>query len=108
MDNKSIAAGFSALAQETRVALLQLLAPKGVAGMAPAELAAQLGLPASTLSFHLSALEQAGLLAWSRRGRQVTYAVRADGLRTLQNFLAATGGRSDGAPTGVAAPGGVQ
>ena len=58
--------------------------------MAAGELAAELGQLPSTLSFHLSALEQAGLLQSIRRGRHVIYAVRFAGLRALFSFLTET------------------
>ena len=46
----------------------------------------QLGVPSSTLSFHLGALGQAGLTQSNRQGRQVIYAVRNKGLRNLLGF----------------------
>ena len=55
---------------------MRLLATMGATGMPAGELASRLGQPPSTLSFHLSALEQAGLVRSTRRGRQVIYAVR--------------------------------
>ena len=89
--------GFSALAQETRLNLMRLLATKGASGMAAGELAALLGQSPSTLSFHLSALEQAGLIQSTRQGRHIIYAVRFAGLRNLFGFLTETccGGQPD-------------
>ena len=57
----------------------------------------KLGTPASTTSFHLSALERAGLILSTRRGRQVIYAVRIAALRELLVFLteACCGGRPE-------------
>jgi hypothetical protein len=51
----------------------------------------------STLPFHLAALEQAGLIQATRRGRQIIYAVRFFGLRSLFSFLTETccGGRPE-------------
>lgn len=82
------AAGFAALSQETRLALLRALAEAGPSGKAAGELAALLKQAPSTLSFHLAALEQAGLVRSERQGRHVIYAVRFDGLRELFGFLA--------------------
>lgn len=88
---------FAALSQETRVNLLRLLAGAGASGMPAGALAAALHVPPSTLSFHLAALEQAGLVQSTRRGRQVIYAVRFFGLRSLLAFLTETccGGRPE-------------
>jgi arsenate reductase len=44
-------------------------------------------MPASTTSFHLSALEKAGLIHSVRQGRQVIYSVRLRVLRELLGFL---------------------
>ncbi len=95
MDSKQAAAAFQALSQETRVRLLRLLAATGASGMSAGELGARLSVPQSTLSFHLSALDQAGLVQATRRGRQIIYAVRIFGLRTLLSFVTETccGGR---------------
>ena len=90
MDSTQAAAGFSALSQETRLKLMRLLASMGATGMPAGQLAARLRLPPSTLSFHLSALEQAGLVRPTRRGRHIIYAVRIIGLRELFSFLTET------------------
>ncbi len=89
--------GFAALAQETRLNLIRTLAFAGPSGMAAGDLATRLGQPQSTLSFHLSALEEAGLVHSTRHGRHVIYAVRIAGLRGLFTFLTETccGGRPD-------------
>ncbi len=90
MDSKTAAAGFSALAQESRLDVVRLLANAGPVGLAAGDLALRLGLPPSTLSFHLAALEQAGIIGATRQGRQIIYAVRINGLRSLFTFLTET------------------
>lgn len=97
MESSDAAAGFSALSQETRLNLMRLLATRGASGMAAGELASKLGQPPSTLSFHLAALEQSGLVQSTRQGRHIIYAVRFAGLRALFSFLTETccGGRPD-------------
>lgn len=97
MEEKIAALGFAALSQETRLRLMRLLAERGASGMPAGEIASRIGLPPSTLSFHLSALEQAGLLQSTRRGRQIIYAVRFSGLRALFSYLTETccGGRPE-------------
>jgi arsenate reductase len=54
-------------------------------------------MPASTTSFHLAALERAGLTQSTRQGRQIIHAVRFNGLRQLIIFLTETccGGRPE-------------
>ncbi len=90
MESKQATLGFSALAQETRLDLMRLLASRGASGMAAGEIATALRQPPSTLSFHLAALEQAQLIQSTRRGRHVIYAVRFFGLRSLLSYLTET------------------
>jgi ArsR family transcriptional regulator, arsenate/arsenite/antimonite-responsive transcriptional repressor / arsenate reductase (thioredoxin) len=90
MDTTQAAAGFSALSQETRLRLMRVLATMGATGMPAGELALRLSVAPSTLSFHLSALEQAGLIRHTRQGRHIIYAVRFIGLRELFSFLTET------------------
>lgn len=58
--------------------------------MAAGEVAGALKVAPSTLSFHLAALEQAGLVRSTRQGRHIIYAVRFAGLRELLSFLTET------------------
>lgn len=90
MEAKQAAAGFAVLAQETRLNLVRLVASRGASGMAAGEVAAALKVAPSTLSFHLNALEQAGLVRSTRQGRHIIYAVRFAGLRELLSFLTET------------------
>jgi protein-tyrosine-phosphatase/DNA-binding transcriptional ArsR family regulator len=87
METDDAARLFGALAQESRLGVLRLLLARGATGIAAGELVDQLGTPASTMSFHLSALERAGLVSATRQGRQIIYAVRIAALRELLTFL---------------------
>ncbi len=78
---------FAALAQGSRLAALRLLIARGPSGLPAGDIADRLGLPASTASFHLSALERAGLVQSTRQGRQMIYAARFVALRALLAFL---------------------
>lgn len=82
------AAGFTALGQGTRLGMMRALLAAGPSGLAAGELAARLDVPASTLSFHLRALEQSGLVAATRQGRSLVYAPQVARLRALVAFLA--------------------
>ena len=90
MNSSDAAAALGALAQETRLDLLRLLLRRGAGGMAAGEIARALGVPASTLSFHLAALERAGLTRSTRQGRHVVHAARIIGLRGVLGFLTET------------------
>jgi arsenate reductase len=88
MDSDEAAAGFTALGQETRLELMRALLAAGPSGLPAGEIAARLGVPASTLSFHLKALEATGLVAATRHGRSLVYAAQVARLRALVAFLA--------------------
>lgn len=90
MESKEAAAKFGALGQQTRLDVMRLLASRGASGMSAGELASALDQAPSKLSFHLSALEQAGLVQSTRQGRFMIYAVRFAGLRALFSFLTET------------------
>jgi ArsR family transcriptional regulator, arsenate/arsenite/antimonite-responsive transcriptional repressor / arsenate reductase (thioredoxin) len=97
MEMKDAVEGFAVLAQETRLQLVRELAARGASGMAAGEIAEALGVAPSTLSFHLGALEQAGLVQSTRQGRRIIYAVRFFRLRQLIVVLTDTccGGRPE-------------
>lgn len=80
MDRSKALAALSALAHETRLDLIRLLVPQGAAGMPAGQIAETLGIAAPRLSFHLSALEQAGLLRSRKVARNVFYSVDAFGI----------------------------
>lgn len=97
MEPSEAAAAFAALSQETRLDLMRLLLAEGASGLPAGEIATRLSVPSSTLSFHLAALERAGLTHSTRQGRQIVHAPRIAGLRRLIGFLTETccGGRPE-------------
>lgn len=97
MKTSEIAATFTAMSQEVRLELLRLLIGKGATGLAAGDIAIRLGLSPSKASFHLAALERAGLTQSTRQGRQIIHAVRFVTLRTAFAFLteACCDGRPD-------------
>jgi arsenate reductase len=87
METSHVSAAFAALGQPTRLDAIGVLVAAGDAGLPVGEIAERLGTPASTLSFHLKALEQAGLVEVRRSGRNLIHAVRAGAVRDLARFL---------------------
>jgi len=81
------AEAFAALGSEARLAILRALVRAGEAGMAVGALQARLALPASTLSHHLRALIQAGVLEQERAGRTLICRARYGRIRGLAEFL---------------------
>ncbi|MEO8242131.1 MAG: metalloregulator ArsR/SmtB family transcription factor [bacterium] len=80
MEQSKVLTALSALAHTSRLDLIRLLMPHGEQGLAAGEIGRHLGLSASRLSFHLAALEQAGLLRSRKVARNVIYAVNPDGM----------------------------
>ena len=76
METKFAVAALAALAQDTRLAIFRLLVEAGPPGVPAGGIAAQLGIAAPTLSFHLKELARAGLVDAEAQGRFVVY--RAD------------------------------
>ncbi len=78
---------FSALAHPHRLAVFRLLMRAGPDGRSAGDMAAELGLAPSSLSFHTRWLADAGLIAPRRDGRRVYYAVDVEGVRSVIRFL---------------------
>lgn len=87
MDTRTAIAALAALAQESRLATFRLLVQAGPAGMAASRIAETLGVPASSLSFHLKELSHAGLIASRQAGRFLIYSARFDTMHGLVGFL---------------------
>lgn len=87
MDHQQAIAALGALAQEKRLELFRLLVARGPRGMAAGVIAERLGLPPSSLSFHLQQLVHAGLVSQRRASRQVIYAAEYDAMNALLAYL---------------------
>jgi ArsR family transcriptional regulator len=71
MDIDTAARGLAELGNTTRLQIVRLLVQAGGEGLAIGALQSHLGVPASTLAFHLRGLVSAGLVAQRREGRMV-------------------------------------
>jgi DNA-binding transcriptional ArsR family regulator len=76
MESDNAIRALGALAQKHRLKAFRLLVQAGAAGMAAGALAEALGVPPSSVSFHLAQLAHAGLVSQQRNGRSIVY--RAD------------------------------
>ena len=76
-----------ALAQEHRLALFRLLVQAGQEGMAAGAIADALGVPNSSLSFHLAQLNRAGLIGQERVGRSLVYRADYGAMNALIGYL---------------------
>lgn len=76
-----------ALAQEHRLALFRLLVQAGQDGMAAGAIAETLGVPNSSLSFHLAHLTRAGLISQERHSRSLIYRADYAAMNALVAYL---------------------
>ncbi|MFM8542024.1 MAG: ArsR/SmtB family transcription factor [Chakrabartia sp.] len=76
-----------ALAQEHRLLAFRLLVQAGPDGVPAGSLAETIGVPSSTMSFHLAQLTHAGLVTQRRSGRSIIYAADFASMNELMGYL---------------------
>lgn len=89
MDEDTAVIALSALAQAARLRVFRALVGAAPAGMTPGALADALEIAPSTLSFHLKALTQAGLVVVERDGRNLFYRSSMPTMSALLDYLTA-------------------
>jgi DNA-binding transcriptional ArsR family regulator len=87
IDSTSAIAALAALAQEHRLALFCLLVQAGEDGMPAGAIAEALGVPNSSLSFHLGQLHRAGLVRQQRQHRSILYSANHQAVNALLGYL---------------------
>ncbi len=89
METKSpdAVSALGALAHEHRLAIYRLLVQAGPEGRAAGVIADALGVPASSLSFHLAHLTRAGLILQRRESRSLIYSADFGAMNALVGFL---------------------
>lgn len=102
--DQQFVAMLSALSQATRLKIIEVVAAGGEDGVAAGDIARELRCPASTLSFHLKELAQAGLLSPTPQGRFIRYSVQPAAFGALSGFIAGLPQRPGAAAHTAAAP----
>lgn len=87
MDKKQVIAALGSLAHESRLDIFRYLIQKGIEGASAGQIAAKLRLPSATLSFHLSALKQAGMITARRRSRTILYVASYNNMNGVMAYL---------------------
>jgi DNA-binding transcriptional ArsR family regulator len=87
MDTTDAVSTLAALAQEHRLGIFRMLVKAGPDGMAAGAIAEALGLPASSLSFHLAHLSRDGLIVQRRESRSLIYSADFERMNALITFL---------------------
>ena len=86
-DARRYASRFAALGHEMRLEILRRLLASHPHGMVAGEIQQELGIPASSLSHHLDALRQEGLVNQHREGRFLRYLADTQALQEVLDFL---------------------
>ncbi len=87
MEIDAAVTAMGALAQESRLSIFRYLVQAGPEGVAAGVIGEEFGLPGATLSFHLNALKQSGLISCRRQGRSLIYVPNFKHMATLLGFL---------------------
>jgi DNA-binding transcriptional ArsR family regulator len=87
MEAEQAIRALGALAHESRLAVFRMLVQRGPDGTPAGEIAAALGVPPSSLTFHLQQLLHAGLVTRRRVSRQIIYATGFDVMNELLIYL---------------------
>jgi ArsR family transcriptional regulator, arsenate/arsenite/antimonite-responsive transcriptional repressor len=87
MQTAAAVEALGALAQQHRLSLFRLLVQAGPDGMPAGAIAAALGIPNSSLSFHLAQFARAGLIRQRRQHRSLIYSADYDAMNGLVGYL---------------------
>ncbi|HEX6705831.1 MAG TPA: metalloregulator ArsR/SmtB family transcription factor [Albitalea sp.] len=89
MEEADVVRALAALAQPLRLQVFRLLVVGGKTGLTPGAIAEALDVPATTLSFHLKELTNAGLVTQERDGRYLIYRAQFKQMNELLGYLTA-------------------
>lgn len=87
MNESQAVSALAALAHPARLQVFRALVAAGHEGLTPGVLQEQMGIPATTLSFHLKELANARLTASERSGRNLVYRAAYEHMNTLLGYL---------------------
>ena len=87
MESNEVVKALGALAHPVRLEVFRALVVSGPAGLTPSVMQDGLGIPATTLSFHLKELTQAGLVSAERASRHLVYRAAYDRMNGVLQYL---------------------
>ena len=105
MKTTNVVAALAALAQETRLNVHRLLVEHAPEGLPAGQIAEKLGVPATSLSFHLKELTHAGLIVPRQEGRFIWYRADLKAIDGLVTYLTENCCRASAACAADCAPG---
>ncbi len=89
MEEQDVIRALAALAHAHRLQVFRALVVAGPQGMTPGVMAEGVGIPSTSLSFHLKELMNAGLVTQERVGRNLIYRAAYDQMNDLLGYLTA-------------------
>lgn len=87
MKTKFAVLALASLAQDSRLAIFRLLVQSGPHGLRAGQISKKLGIPPSSLSFHLKELDHAEMVLSRQEGRSIIYAANFSTMTRLLAFL---------------------
>ena len=87
MKTATVIAALAALAHEYRLAIYRTLVEQGPDGLPAGVIGERVGLQPSSLTFHLQALQRAGLISQERASRQLIYSADYSAMNGLVGYL---------------------
>ena len=87
MKESQVIAAMGALAHQARLRVIRMLVASGDEGMTAGAIAEAIKAAPSKVSFHLSALEQAGLVKTQRVSRHIVYRANHKKIGQIMNYL---------------------
>ncbi len=87
MEEKIVLEMLGALSQETRLRIVRYLVERGEEGASAGDVAQAVDAASSRASFHLSTLEQAGVITSERKSRHIIYRASFDNLGGLLSYM---------------------
>ncbi|HSV84039.1 MAG TPA: helix-turn-helix domain-containing protein [Ramlibacter sp.] len=87
MDESEVISALAALAHPVRLQVFRALVVAGPAGLTPGVMQEGLAIPATTLSFHLKELSNAGLVSTERASRNLVYRAAFDRMNGVLGYL---------------------
>lgn len=85
MNHSEVTKMLAILGQENRLHIYKLLLKEG--GLSVGLIANILHIPIATLSFHLSAMVNAKILTFERKGRVIIYSANTTCLEIIKNYI---------------------
>jgi ArsR family transcriptional regulator len=87
MDESEVITSLAALAHPVRLRIFRALVVSGAPGLTPGVMQEGLAIPATTLSFHLKELANAGLVTTERASRNLVYRAVYEQMNGLLGYL---------------------